>query len=86
MPENNIAERIQSILDKHDTIPQSLKDELILMGIAEVLRIVTDHTRRIEFLERYKPYLQGLVWAVGAIALMVLTMVVTGKLHVTVLP
>lgn len=86
MHENNIVERIQQILERHDTVPQGLKDELILLGLAEILRTVKNHAGRLEFLEKYKPYLQVLAWAVGIIGLSLLTMAITGRLQFTVVP
>lgn len=86
MPEDNIVERIQELLKRHDTIPQALKDELILMGLVEVLNSVREHAIRLEFLEKYKPYLQALAWAVGITGLSLLTMAITGRLQIMIVP
>jgi len=86
MSENNIVERIQNLLNRHDTVPQALKDELILLGLAELLQKMQDHAARIEFLEKYKPYLQGLAWAIGIAALALLTMAITGRLQISITP
>ncbi len=86
MQEDNIVERIQNLLNRHDTIPQAVKDELILLGLLEVIEKVTNHTTRLEFLEKYKPYLQGLAWAVGIIGLSLLTMAITGRLQISITP
>lgn len=83
---SNIIDRIQQILERHDTVPQGLKDELILLGLAEVLKTVQDHTIRLQFLEKYKPYLQGLAWAVGLVGVAFLTMAVTGHLQIIITP
>ncbi len=86
MSEDNIVERIQNILGRHETVPQALKDELILLGLSEILQTMKEHAVRIEFLEKYKPYLQGLAWAVGVVALALLTMAITGRLQITITP
>lgn len=86
MAEDNIIQRIRDIMNRHDTVPQGLKDELILLGLAELLETVKDHSKRLEFLEKYKPYLQGLAWAVGIIGAALVMMALTGKLQITVLP
>lgn len=86
MSNDNIVERIQKILEQHDTLPQSLRDELMFLALLEILRTVKDHAERIVFLEKYKPYLQGLAWMVGVIGLTLITMAITGRLHLTVTP
>lgn len=86
MSDTNLIQRIQDILSRHDTVPQGIKDELILLGLAEVLQTVQDHSARLLFLEKYKPYLQGLVWAVSIIGVSLLTMAISGRLQVTVTP
>lgn len=86
MAENNIIQRIKDILNRHETVPQGLKDELILLGLAELLETVNDHSSRLAFLEKYKPYLQALAWAVGFIGAALIMMALTGKLQITVVP
>lgn len=83
---DDIIQRIKDLVTRHDTIPQGLKDELILLGLAELLETVKNHTSRLEFLEKYKPYLQALAWAVGFIGAALLMMALTGKLQITVVP
>ena len=83
---DSIVSRIQDILERHDTIPQIVKDELILLGLIELLKKLEDQDTRLQFLERYKPYLQGLAWAVGIIGGALLLMAITGKLQIVVTP
>ena len=83
---DDIVDRIQNILQRHDTVPQELKDELILLGLAQLLIKVKDHNARLVFLEKYKPYLQAMAWSVVIIGAALLTMAVTGKLQITVIP
>ena len=84
--DDDIVDRIQNILQRHDTVPQELKDELILLGLAQLLVKVRDHNVRLQFLEKYKPYLQGLAWGVGIIGGALLLMAITGKLQIMVTP
>ena len=83
---DSIVSRIQDILERHDTIPQIVKDELILLGLIELLKKLEDQDTRLQFLERYKPYLQGLAWAVGIIGGALLLMAITGRLQIMVAP
>ena len=83
---DDIVERIQNILQRHGTVPQELKDELILLGLAQLLIKVKDHNTRLLFLERYKPYLQAMAWAFVIISGALLTMAITGRLQITVVP
>lgn len=85
MPEDTVT-RIHDILKRYKEVPQELKDELILLGLADMLTSINDHNKRLEFLERYRPYLQGLAWAVGVIAVALLGMLITGRLQLIIIP
>jgi hypothetical protein len=83
---DDIIKRIHNILNRSDTIPQALKDELILLGLAEIMEGLSINGKRLDALEKYKPYLQVLAAAVSVIGLTLLGLLITGKLQITILP
>lgn len=85
MPDD-LVDRIRDILRRHKEVPQELKDELILMGLEHLLTNLQDYNERLKFLEKYRPYLKGLAFAVGVIAASLLGMLITGRLQLTIIP
>ena len=85
MDEYNIVEEIQKVLDGNGTISAATKDRLLLTAMRYVIvAIEGDHgiKERLEYLEKFKPYLQGLAWAVGLVAASLLLSLVTGRLQI----
>ncbi len=82
MDDGDFLERIQRILERHETVPQGVKDELILLGLSQILTQIRDHSARLAFLEKYKPYLQALAWITAVIAGTLIAMAFSGKIIV----
>ncbi len=80
MDDGDFLERIQRILERHETVPQGVKDELILLGLSQILTQIRDHSARLAFLEKYKPYLQVLAWFSAVIAAALIAMAMSGKI------
>ncbi len=80
MDDGDFLERIQRILERHETVPQGVKDELILLGLSQILTQIRDHSTRLAFLEKYKPYLQAFAWISGVIVAALIAMAMTGKI------
>jgi hypothetical protein len=78
-----LIDRVDAFLSRKDTIPQAAKDELILDVMKMTLLILIEHSSRLRFLEKYKPYLQVLAFASGIAAAALITMFISGKFIVT---
>lgn len=86
---DNIVDQINHILESDDTIAQATKDRLILMSIRSLLNTIEGNggiLDRLEFLERFKPYLQALVWVIGVVAAALLIALATGQLKLVFTP
>ncbi len=81
-----LVSQIDKLLERKDTIPQATKDELILVVSKMLLLTLDEHSKRLTFLEKYKPWLQALAWAMAIIAGSLLTMAISGHLSVSIIP
>jgi hypothetical protein len=81
-----LIDQIDRFTENRSEIPQADKDQLILAVSKMVLLMIEEHSKRLVFLEKYKPYLQVLAWTMAIVAGSLITMAVSGHLSITVIP
>lgn len=81
---SSIVDEIQRVLDGNGNISASTKDRLILMTMKQLFEVIEGEgglSDRVKYLEKFKPYLQALAWAVGIIAGALVLAIATGQLQ-----
>jgi hypothetical protein len=81
---SSIVDEIQRVLDGNGNISAATKDRLILMAMKQLFVAIEGEgglSDRVKYLEKYKPYLQAIAWAVGIIAGALMLAIVTGQLQ-----
>jgi hypothetical protein len=82
----NLVDQIDQVMQGDKDMSQPTRDKLIMLSLRVLLTNSLDNSSRIDTLEKFKPWLQAMVWLVGVFTVALIGAIIAGKIQLIYVP